>query len=139
MIKTAAHDEPPKVQVRITRRQSQVWSRQVDRLKPDEVWSPPVNIYQLQTRLDVCIDLAGVDADSVEVRLASRQLTVRGVRQAPDPRAGEGESMRIVSMEIDHGRFCRIIELPHGLDPAGAQTAYVQGLLWIRLPIRVHG
>ena len=139
MIKTAAQDEFEKVQVHVTRHLSQVWSRQVDRLKPNEAWSPPINMYQLQTRLDVCVDLAGVDDDSVEVRLASRQLTVRGVRHAPDPRTGEGEPMRIVSMEIDHGRFCRIIELPRDLDPAGAQTAYVQGLLWIRIPVRVQG
>jgi HSP20 family molecular chaperone IbpA len=37
-------------------------------------------------------------------------------------------------MEIDHGAFCREVELPHDVQPERVTANYRDGLLWIELP-----
>lgn len=103
---------------------------------PVESWSPAVNLYQVRSQLVLCMDLAGVKPEDVEVQVEARRVVVRGVRVAPDPRRSGQAAMRIVSMEIDHGSFCRLIDLPMAVNPAGAQTQYRDGLLWVAMPLR---
>ena len=88
---------------------------------------------QLSDRIDVCVDLSGIEPRSIEVQLSPGRLIIRGVRHAPDPRSEVGQSMRIVSMEIDHGPFSRTIQLPESTDLARTRIEYEQGLLWIRM------
>ena len=47
--------------------------------------------------------------------------------------------MRIVCMEIDHGLFCRVLQLPRQVDLMAISTEYANGLLWIRLPLKSPG
>jgi HSP20 family molecular chaperone IbpA len=37
-------------------------------------------------------------------------------------------------MEIDHGSFCREVELPHDVARDRISAVYRDGLLWIELP-----
>jgi len=99
-------------------------------------WSPAINLYRLCRRLEVCVDLAGVEPETVSVCAESGRLTIQGVRQAPQPPADLNEVMCIVSMEIDHGPFCRTVSLPQRVEHMGTQIQYTQGFLWIRMPVR---
>ena len=102
-----------------------------------EAWSPAVNVYQLKGRLEVCVDLAGIDREAIDVRVEPRRLTVRGVRAAPDPPTHDDDSpMRIVTMEIDYGPFCRSITIPDRVDLRKVESAYRDGMLWITLPLK---
>lgn len=47
--------------------------------------------------------------------------------------------MRILTMEIDHGSFRRVIKLPERVDLARIESEYKNGLLWVRLPLRDAG
>jgi len=47
--------------------------------------------------------------------------------------------MRILTMEIDHGVFCRQIGLSDQVDASKIDSRYENGLLWIILPLRVPG
>ncbi len=98
-------------------------------------WSPLVNIYRRARQLDVCVDLAGLDRKAIDVSLESNRLIIRGYRTAPEPRQ-EAEAMQILAMEIDHGPFSREIPLPDNVDRPRVTSAYEDGLLWIRLPLR---
>ena len=102
---------------------------------PVDSWVPSVNLYRTRQRIDVCVDLAGVEASSVFVQMEMGQLVIRGVRTAPQPPARAHDQMRIISMEIDHGSFCRTISLPIQVDQMQIQTQYTKGLLWVRLSL----
>ena len=106
-----------------------------------QAWSPAVNIYQVARVLHVCVDLAGIDRDKIDVRIEPGKLTVSGVRHAPEPKPTDpalphGEvDMKIHSMEIDYGSFRREIPVPREVNLDGVKSEYRQGLLWIRLPL----
>jgi len=119
-----------------------------------EAWSPAVNIYQADKCLHVCVDLAGIERDQIDVRIEPGRLSVSGVRHSPEPkpkdkpakgRGGKpggksgdlsGGDMKVHSLEIDYGSFCRIIQVPREVDLDGVQSEYRRGILWITLPLR---
>lgn len=136
MIKTARRE--PSVQIA---RQVKQWTMQLSHKQfgdfcPVDTWTPQVNLYQLEDRVEICVDLAGIDPGAVDVRIEPGRLTISGERRTPEPSRQEGEAMRIVAMEIDHGRYCRTIALPENLDLRKSESSYQAGLLWVRLPRR---
>lgn len=102
---------------------------------PTDSWSPPCNVYQVAGGIDVCVSLAGVQRDTIDVRVEPGRLTVRGQREAPKPPTG-ANPQRILVMEIEHGTFCREISLPLDVDLSRVGSTFEQGLLWIHLPLR---
>lgn len=106
---------------------------------PAESWAPPVNVYRFERRLEVCVELGGIDPKKVDVHVEPGKLRIRGNRPVPEPRHQPGEEMRILCMEIDHGAFCCIVPLPVQVDLSKVESRYDNGLLWVRLPMRVHG
>ena len=108
-----------------------------------QAWSPAVNIYQAGKQLHICVDLAGIDRDKIDVRIEPGRLTVSGVRHAPEPKpavpapptAQPDVDMKIHSMEIDYGAFCRVIPVPQSVNLDNVHSEYRQGLLWITLPL----
>ena len=103
---------------------------------PVESWHPAINVYRMQRRLDVCVDLAGADRKNIDVSVEPGRLTVRGSRGAPEPDRQADELTCILTMEIDHGQFCRTIDLPQHVELSRVQSQYRDGLLWISLPFR---
>jgi len=101
---------------------------------PVESWAPLVNMYRLADRIELAVDLAGVERGSLSIELTPGRLTLTGIRRPPEPRRAAGEPMEVMEMEIDHGPFGRRIALPEGIDLEAAASEYVKGLLWIRLP-----
>lgn len=109
--------------------------RNFGRCSPTDTWAPSVNVYQLPGRLEVCVDLAGVSRDALDVRVEPGRLIVRGMRSAPEPTDREGGPMRILGMEIDYGSFHREITLPAQVRIDEVKSTYADGLLWITLPM----
>lgn len=104
---------------------------------PSEVFTPNVNLYETETSYQVCVDLAGVDKDKIDIVVVDQRLTIRGNRPVPPcPEQGGDEHvrMRVHLMEIDHGAFAREVELPHDVIKEQINAKYVDGLLWIELP-----
>jgi len=100
---------------------------------PGDSWSPGLNVYEDGSDFHVVVDLAGVRVNDVEVVIEDELLRLSGVRDVPQTGESAGE-VRLHLMEIDHGRFCRTLELPPEVDPDGIEATYRCGLLWIRLP-----
>jgi HSP20 family protein len=117
----------------------QLWRWHFGEFPGGDSWSPAVNLYHLPRRVEVCVDVAGVDRRHLDVRVEPGRLIIRGVRQPPEPPHEPEQPMRIISMEIDHGPFCRVVALPDRVDLAAVESEYVNGLLWIRLPLRDPG
>ena len=104
---------------------------------PGETWTPSVNLYETATHYLVCVDLAGVDKEKIDVEVADRRLKLRGARAVPNysPDSNDPqEKVRVHLMEIDHGAFNREVEIPDDADRHKIAAAYRNGLLWIEIP-----
>ena len=105
---------------------------------PGETWQPSVNLYETARSYLVCVDLAGVDKDKIDVEVADHRLKLRGARDVPSydalNSADPNEKVRIHLMEIDHGGFSREVELPMDADRRKISATYRNGMLWIEIP-----
>lgn len=126
-----------------------------------DTWTPNVNLYETAGSYLVCVDLAGVEKDKIDVEVVEQRLKLRGARAvpsfeedteaaaAPSPQAAAGAAgtggtgepdphqarrVRIHLMEIDHGPFSREVELPPDADKAHISAVYRNGMLWIEIP-----
>jgi HSP20 family protein len=111
---------------------------------PSETWTPNVNLYETEGAYVVCVDLAGVDKEKIDVVVTEQKLTLRGQRVVPimpelEVIAGDGGGqpagkVRVHLMEIDYGPFCREVELPADAAHERISAAHRNGLLWIGIP-----
>lgn len=101
--------------------------------RPSKAWEPAVNVYEDRASVTVCVELAGMRREEIDVQVLPGELTLRGTR--PDPRPDDPEPpCRLHLFEIPHGRFLRTITLPEDLDIDNARAQYRNGYLWIRFP-----
>ena len=110
----------------------------------DPAWQPAVNLFQCNHCFRICVDLAGVAPQDVELTVQPDRLWIRGHRSPPEPRSGDdpcGElplkTVRLLAMEIDYGRFERAVTLPRDTDVRRISTAWDNGILWIEIA-RLH-
>jgi HSP20 family protein len=104
---------------------------------PNESWTPNVNLYETSNSYLVCVDLAGVDKEKIDVEVVDHRLKLRGARAVPSfwpPDSASHEKVRVHLMEIDHGAFTREVEIPSDADRQGISATYRNGLLWIEIP-----
>jgi HSP20 family protein len=103
---------------------------------PSDIWTPNVNLYETEDSYLVCVDLAGVNKDKIDIEVTNQQLHIQGQRAVPVQQNEEGETPRVKVhlMEIDHGSFRRHVELPHDVHHEQITATYENGLLWIQLP-----
>jgi len=117
---------------------------------PSETWTPSVNLYETAESYLVCADLAGVDKEKIDVEVVEQVLKLKGTRTVPTyedgqgnviPQAGptgggtaggnaptgEHRRVRIHLMEIDHGSFCREVELPRTSTANGSPRTTATG------------
>jgi HSP20 family protein len=96
-------------------------------------------LYENDASYVVCVDLAGVVKDEIDLQVGKNTLTLRGSRAVPSQAsedAGEAapSRFRVHLMEIDHGHFVRDVELPHDVHSEQITASYRNGMLWIELP-----
>ena len=108
-------------------------TRQCHPFSPTDAFRPAVNLYETQHAFMICVDLAGMDRRDVEVTLDHGHLIIRGRRQSPMPPDGT-RAIAVHLMEIDHGTFCRTVEVPTNVEHEQIDANYHQGMLWITLP-----
>ena len=96
-------------------------------------WQPAVNICETPDTYCVCVDLAGMRRDKIDVRVEPGRLTIQGQRPIPRPKA-KCDQLRMRQMEINHGPFCRELDLPPDVDTDNIAATYRNGMLWIELP-----
>jgi HSP20 family protein len=102
---------------------------------PDATWLPDVNVYAYADHIEVCVDLAGVRKQDINVEVEPRRLVVRGHRQPPDRGCESAACCRILVMEIADGSFERVLEFPVMVDTSRVVAKQDNGWLWITLPV----
>ena len=56
----------------------------------------------------------------------------------PEPDCNEAPALQVFALEIDHGRFERVVDLPSPVETDRVTAEHRNGLLWIKLPLRPH-
>lgn len=106
---------------------------------PKAEWRPDINAYRYDDRIEICVDLAGVDKSDILVEVLPQAVRIGGVRKAPVPRCDDendqGGCRQVLAMEIENGRFGRELRLPVAVDPEHVEAHHENGLLWIHLPL----
>src|SRR5204863_3077730 len=102
-------------------------------------WQPAINAFRCGSRFIICVELAGVERSAIDVRAEPRRLIIRGTRPMPEPACDEEPAAQLLALEIDHGQFQRVLELPLEVEHERVSAEFRNGLLWIKLPLRAHG
>lgn len=102
---------------------------------PGETWKPHLNIYEDDRNYYVVANLAGTGTQAIDLECREGQLILSGHRPTPPPPEVHGK-LKLLHMEIDHGRFTRVLELPADAAPDGIEAMYRTGQLLVTIPKR---
>jgi HSP20 family protein len=103
------------------------------RFCPGEAWTPSINLYEDAENYFLVMDLAGVKPKAIDIRVDDRgTLVILGNREAPEVPTRLGPT-KLHLMEIDHGRFCRSMDLPEDADVDRIEASYRGGFLWVQI------
>jgi HSP20 family protein len=91
-------------------------------------WLPSMESYTKDGKLELRVDLPGVDAKDVEISLDGTQLVIRGERKSERE---EKNGYR----EVRYGKFERRFTVPKGIDAQKAEARYDNGVLALKLPL----
>ena len=95
-------------------------------------FSPRVDVYYVDNppRAVVKVDLAAVEPADVALEIRGRQLVIAGER-----RPGEATGRLYQQIEIEHGPFCRVVELGADVVADQARASYADGVLGVEIPL----
>jgi HSP20 family protein len=95
-------------------------------------WSfhPPMDVYETEDELVVVMEVAGMEAEEIQVSLEGDLLLIRGTRTE----SCAAPKIRLHQMEIDYGRFERNLRIPFPLKADQVKAAYRQGFLTVTIP-----
>jgi HSP20 family protein len=96
-------------------------------------WIPPVSVWETERETVVCIDVAGVARDELDVAVMQNLLTVSGQRRPP-----EGADLRLRASERPYGPFRRVLALPPGSATEQLAAHMHDGVLEVRVPRAGH-
>jgi HSP20 family protein len=90
----------------------------------------PMDVWQTDDGFHVCLDLPGVDPDSVDITTERNVLTIRAERR---PEYLQGQNVLIA--ERPQGSFTRQLQLGDTVDSENIQASYADGVLHLTIPM----
>ncbi len=93
-------------------------------------WSPAIDIVETADSYEVRVELAGVEADAVDVSVDGDVLTIRGDKQLEQAQDSETWTLR----ERAHGSFRRSFNLPAAVEADKIVAETNNGVLTVRIP-----
>ena len=100
------------------------------RFAAEKMWKPPVDIYETAEEVIVLVEVAGMNKKDITVTLDNNILKISGVRPDYSPAAKN----RIHQMEIDYGKFERMMKITIPIDTENTSAYYKEGFLKITIP-----
>ena len=98
-------------------------------LSEEVPWAPRADLYRTRKGWLIKMDLAGVQAQEIGLRVEGSRLIVSGSRRDEVVREG----WQLYQMEISYSRFERLIDLPEPLEGCTLRTQYREGMLLIEI------
>jgi HSP20 family protein len=96
----------------------------------EQTWKPPVDIYETAEDIVVLVEIAGMSSKNINVTMENDLLKISGIRPDYSP----STKMRLHQMEIDYGKFQRIVKISLPIDTNNISAKYREGFLQITLP-----
>ncbi|HZW04814.1 MAG TPA: Hsp20/alpha crystallin family protein [Anaerolineaceae bacterium] len=93
------------------------------------VWRPPTDVYELEDRIIVLVEVAGMSDQGFSITIDRKMLFISGQRSEMVT-----ERKAFHQMEIRFGEFGTDIELSVPVDLEGVVAEYRNGFLWVTLP-----
>lgn len=93
-------------------------------------WFAPTDVSEDADRIQISMELPGVDPDDVRLSLENNILSIRGEKR----HQGEQKNERIHRFERTYGSFERTFVLPSTVDPDKIEARYENGLLLVSIP-----
>lgn len=90
---------------------------------------PPVDIYENDTGITVCVDLPGISKERLGVRVDGDNLVIEGKASASGP-----SGMELQYAEIRNPSYRRSFTLSRELDPANIEAVMKDGVLRLHIP-----
>jgi HSP20 family protein len=94
-------------------------------------WDPNVDILDDGENVHILIELPGIEAEDVSVKIRGRVLTVRGTKRG---RIRSSEGIRFFCMERFFGTFVKSVPLPRPVNTHHAVTKLKDGVLEVVFP-----
>jgi HSP20 family protein len=95
-------------------------------------WAPAVDIYETDNDIVLKVELPGIDAKDVEVRVEDNTLYLKGERKQEK----EVKEQNYHRVERSYGSFARSFSLPNSIDANKVKAEYKDGLLTLAMPKR---
>ena len=96
----------------------------------EKQWKPPIDIYETVEDVVVIVEIAGMNKNDINVIIENNILKVSGTRPDYSP----STTKRNHQMEIDYGKFERVVKIAIPVDTEGAHANYKEGFLRITIP-----
>ncbi len=96
------------------------------------VHTPPLDVLETATTIEVVVDLPGVDRHWLQVVLKHGTLLIAGEKRPPDGDCRDGAAFHLV--ERSFGRFARAVRVDSAFDASRARATLVDGVLRVTLP-----
>lgn len=94
------------------------------------LWEPPVDLYESDSTLTVFMDVAGIDTNQLRIVAEPKLLKISGER-----RCDIAGITCVHQLEIEYGRFERIIQLPKSIDVSATISESKNGFLVVKMPL----
>jgi HSP20 family protein len=91
----------------------------------------PMDAYRHGDSFYVCLDLPGIDPDSIDLTVEQNVLTVRAER-----RPAQADGAQMIVAERPYGTFTRQVFLGETLDAENIAADYAAGVLTLTIPVR---
>ena len=95
-------------------------------------WFPAADVYETASAIIVCMDISGMDSESLAVIVEESRVTVSG-RRGYEP---QDLVSNIHQLEIERGFFERSLSLPKMVDVSRVVSESRNGFLLITMPLR---
>lgn len=95
-----------------------------------ETFAAPYDVYRFEDRVEVWMDLPGVDPADIDITVEGRDVTIAGRRQAPEVSEAE-----LAAAGRRHGTFQRRLHLGQTLSVEAIEADYRDGVLKLAIPL----
>ncbi len=118
-----------KIETEINRIAGEVFFQKRDFLGLDESWVPCVDVSERGDKINIVLELPGVDKEDINILLHSNRLEIKGVKRENLPRS----KIKYHRLEREYGKFRRYIFLPSVVIPEKAKASLENGVLHVVL------
>jgi len=92
-------------------------------------WTPVADVFESAGRLDLRVELPGLEQSDIDLRVEGDEIVVQGERKMDREQAGE----QFHRVERSYGKFARRFPLPSTVDRDSVEAVYRDGVLEISL------